>query len=959
MPESGVKVMPYGSAEAKRGTGNERRWAVRSTLMRIKNPEKITYNMYEPGIRDHPKCSHLDPKNPPASPFDCTTDGPKSGVYGLFKECSVCTPQYFPASLGATDIQAEEHISSIVKSIKADLAFLRDALSKHADFIVSRWKKKSREKRFTLLATNTSLLDKKWAAVHLLDRVGVPDRKYFGERVIPKVRTIRSDGRYKVGVEFHTPESLADANRRDETLAKHWDSWFLPYLDAQTLSEDPSLFLSLLHHRTVNEPEKWIMFDNANVVLVEHFGIMSSIFNRQCVVMQGPDFGKLVEWNAEQAHRWEIVSPFLPTPTLDETQHSIRRIRLDDPEYLDVDLFYNIYQGAHAICEVARCNATRHPLVGFTKAHVLLTAQKTMMNLLGKCVKSLLAEADSLPILELHPNWTRMITSNFSRFEAKFAWSTDFAKPYSQPPIFNPREVAELITSRHRATIDELELLQTDPQHVQSLSKEISACLFFESWRHEDIMPWIIDYLFFETMYRESCWRQLVAESDLMIRYLDIFEKYPSPASKQEYDQAVFIVYDLCIETFACFEPQVQTGLVIQRGFERNFEFTGSAKFKSTNRTFASKDGFPDDLLYWSTSSLGYDEDRPFTMDPSFNFAIIDHLCRTDPKEADRISQTMLDRLSDLSVVSEMIACIRSDTTRNRSVLGGVAKTFKASSTSPDDWVKKINAGRGKAAGNTLGPELQQLLLRCAWPRGKKDMQWLQDANASRACLTKLWTHLKIMWREDLKKAGVSERLIEEDMKLLCATTTQRYKDELEAEKQSIRRELLSQKVASRHDDQPEIQTVWGKENEPGAAFVMRPKTKTALADPDRSDAIVPAAATVVEKLALPPVNFVKHDNLAVFHHMYPKSGAEAQRSFSWQHFLGAMVDAGFTIVQSQGSAVTLRRDSDEDDCGVNTIVLHRPHPTPTVNPVMLRRMAKRFEKWFGWHREMFVERLK
>jgi hypothetical protein len=34
------------------------------------------------------------------------------------------------------------------------------------------------------------------------------------------------------------------------------DTWFLPYLDAEILSEDPLLLLALLHHRTINEPEK-------------------------------------------------------------------------------------------------------------------------------------------------------------------------------------------------------------------------------------------------------------------------------------------------------------------------------------------------------------------------------------------------------------------------------------------------------------------------------------------------------------------------------------------------------------------------------------------------------------------------------------------------------------------------------------------------------------------------------
>jgi hypothetical protein len=157
------------------------------------------------------------------------------------------------------------------------------------------------------------------------------------------------------------------------------------------------------------------------------------------------------------------------------------------------------------------------------------------------------------------------------------------------------------------------------------------------------------------------------------------------------------------------FEPQVQAGLLIQREFERNFEFEGNASLESTNRTFSQIDCFPDDLLYWSISTLGYDENRPFTMDPSFNFAIIDYLCRNDPKEAARISQTMLDRLSDMSILSEGRSSFRQDITRNPLIDAQVAKVFSTNTTSPQDWIKKINAGHGKVLGDLLGPQLQQL----------------------------------------------------------------------------------------------------------------------------------------------------------------------------------------------------------------------------------------------------------
>jgi hypothetical protein len=904
-----IKMVQSSSAESKED--DSRVWAVRSTLMRIKRPDKVMPHSYQPALVEMKwvedlEGEYLDRKKPPASPFNCTNPGPYTGS----DECAICLPQFFPAAIGVNDKQAQVIITEIVDSIKADLTFLRATLTKHADFLVSRWKKKSQGKRFSFLTEHTELFNKKWAAVHLLERVGAgdEDRKYTGERNHRKVRTRRTaDGRLAICLESHTQESLANTEIRDKTLVSHHDSWFLPYLDAETLSEDPTLFLSLLHHRTSNEPEKWLMFDNSNIVLAEHFSIIPNVFNPNCVVAQGPDYGKLVKWNADQAHRWEII--------------------------------------------------------GFTKAHHLFTAHKKMLSLLGNCVKGLLAEVKVPTALETHLKWDGMIGADFFRFKTDFPWSTDFVKPFSEPPRFDAREVAELIASRHRVVLDELELLQTDPQYVQILSKEICACRFFETWRVEDMMPWLVDCLFFETMHRESYWRQLVAESELMIRCLDVFEQEPSKEAKQDLEHAIFIVNDLCIETFAIFEPQVHAGLVVQRGFERNFEFRGSAKIKSTNRTFTQKDWFTDDLLYWSMSTLGFDKERPFTMDPAFNFAIIDHLCRTDRREADRISQTMLDKLSDMSILSEIITSVCSETTRDRAAFTQVGKVFRTHTISPADWIKKINAGHCPALGDTLGPDMQQLYQRFPWPRGKKDLRWLDEANAARACLTKLWEHFKELWVKKLVQAKVSQRLIDEDIRVLSAASNPRHQEELSREKQDILELVFQSAEAAKSDSQVEVQTIWGKENDLPAALPTRsnprftvPSDSTFATDASQNQIVL--YVPPVKIAALPLIQYVKLDSLVVFHHMFPIRGAESQRSFSWQDFLGAMVDAGFSILQSQGSAVTLKLDH-YTGSGVKTIVLHRPHPSPTVNPVMLRRIAKRMGKWFGWHREMFVEKSK
>jgi len=105
--------------------------------------------------------------------------------------------------------------------------------------------------------------------------------------------------------------------------------------------------------------------------------------------------------------------------------------------------------------EQAHCRET----FGFTKAQVLLTTQKTIMNLLTKCVKGLLAAATAIAKLRMHLGWDYTFASNFSRFGTSFPWSTDFAKPFSKSPRFDARKISELVTIHRRVVLDALDLL--------------------------------------------------------------------------------------------------------------------------------------------------------------------------------------------------------------------------------------------------------------------------------------------------------------------------------------------------------------------------------------------------------------------------------------------------------------------------------------------------------------------
>jgi hypothetical protein len=126
-----------------------RMWKVRDTLYRSKITEKVINFKYE-GSETPPLGTVIDDKNPPSNPFNCKD-----------KKCSECFSQFFPATTTINNPVAQQTMSTLTDTMQENIAFLRDTLAIHADFIVTRWRKKSRDKRLTFLEEHSSLYPKK------------------------------------------------------------------------------------------------------------------------------------------------------------------------------------------------------------------------------------------------------------------------------------------------------------------------------------------------------------------------------------------------------------------------------------------------------------------------------------------------------------------------------------------------------------------------------------------------------------------------------------------------------------------------------------------------------------------------------------------------------------------------------------------------------------------------------
>ncbi|KAK3629155.1 hypothetical protein LTR56_017823 [Elasticomyces elasticus] len=98
----------------------------------------------------------------------------------------------------------------------------------------------------------------------------------------------------------------------------------------------------------------------------------------------------------------------------------------------------------------------------------------------------------------------------------------------------------------------------------------------------------------------------------------------------------------------------------------------------------------------------------------------------------------------------------------------------------------------------------------------------------------------------------------------------------------------------------------------------------------------------------------VKLDSKIIFDRMF--TATTGLGDINWTAFVAAMIDAGCSVIPNGGSLFTFSIAKDDSKA---SIVMHRPHPDPTIDPVMLKTFGKRLRGRFEWDADTFVEREK
>ncbi|KXT18064.1 hypothetical protein AC579_4539 [Pseudocercospora musae] len=173
-------------------------------------------------------------------------------------------------------LAATQNILIDMEELRFGLAMQLDT---HGDLILSRWTKKSRDKRAAILSEASPTIFGSW-----------PRKKGHSEE---------QDG------DCCSRAKAVAIWRRDHYVSWHQARW----LNIGDFMDDRNKLLSVLHVRTAHSPNDWAMFDTRESEMSWWTGIRPIWFNEQCVNFCGCGcgYGSLNEYKIERTHTWAHV----------------------------------------------------------------------------------------------------------------------------------------------------------------------------------------------------------------------------------------------------------------------------------------------------------------------------------------------------------------------------------------------------------------------------------------------------------------------------------------------------------------------------------------------------------------------------------------------------------------------------------------------------------------------------
>ncbi|WKT54251.1 hypothetical protein QSH57_004835 [Fusarium oxysporum f. sp. vasinfectum] len=678
----------------------------------------------------------------------------------------------------------------------------------------------------------------------------------------------------------------------------------LPWLNVQVMKTNPAVLFALLHYRTAYSPQHWAAFDSRQLTLGWAAGFFDVDFSAKCVVMYGDQYGSLVDWEEKAAHRADTL--------------------------------------------------------GFPRAMLVLEAQAYLMEVLCSIVGRILDGVDPSQPPRVD-KWRELVSHDaFRQTGVVEFWSPYTNQAFSKPPEFDSNYLLTLAKTRLDETRDHLWYLQCDAAYMRRHLKTMFATEIFKKASESHRAVLLAQRIRTEIL-NHHWWRWIEMECKHVDterkRFRDnVYSGTPLPI---RYDKALGALELLLVNQVIYRASRLEELLPFVPGLQKHWSLEPEANLPNTigflkrEASVNTQEALTEDPLDWCLVQLQAKPDDQRAFDHAMLFAMLQDHLSSNPSEKKRLDEIIYQTLSDLSTCHEMLLAVRFHRPQN------AARTLQEVSTTEDRefWKPRRSESYKEDLGllQGIGTSLIRDFYLAKPPTGPRNADWLARSRVLRTALEKFWESIRGTVREEFRSSAYSPAEVDSLLEVVSANLSAEY---LQQEQQA-EAEILT---AIRRVEEPQAVAGFFYEAEPrpvpSTIVTRREKAKTrggqGTSAGDTIELGDKAASAHGEPTELTKGTAIEvtRQSLGVFQLMFPNRD-DVVKDVLWDRFVHAMIDAGFTARNNSGSAVAFKQLSGEG----GRIVFHKPHPVDKIDPVLLRIMGKRMERWFGWRRELFVLR--
>ncbi|KAM0717605.1 hypothetical protein Q7P37_007457 [Cladosporium fusiforme] len=695
-----------------------------------------------------------------------------------------------------------------------------------------------------------------------------------------------------------------------------WDqpmNGLVKWIKLDAFSQDRMKLLSLLHVRTEYEPQLWAPFDTRSSY--GYFSVLNGMlyFNEKSVIMHGKHYGNLVPFDVNSAYGWATM--------------------------------------------------------GFPRAILTFAAQLEISKLLKNMVDLLTVDANASG----NTKWMSMVMEGLHSVNDEALWSTYHDQEFAPPARFDPDIFLEKARDHLSILVDEIELMQTDPEYMRQYILHTKATCYFESNKSPDEKWEVIARIIMVVCTGHICrWQRVVVECENLKTTLAksgmVVEK--GACLTKDADAAMRCFGDV-LSSWLIWASEVETYcLKALPNMQESFATLDKSEKKRPGAEYwdPKKDLDPsnqnDRVLYFAAAMQdAVIEDRHCGLSSlvrMFKGELV-NITYGKAVESWLSGMALLDELYGLWYWRQMTDY---HDPLNESAIKAEVLLRDMLPSSFRLLSKEHAYSMFSTAGDLECGQLMRAFCETQPPKGTKDLLWLTKMTEARKRLTEIWDAIRAIFNDRQLTIERAELFRAAVIAQMSFDKSPEYLARVEAERQRIEGHDRVMKATKneKHQSSQFVQQAWdSRMNEDiTTRRTLTKKTnaarsntrieddleRPALRNTFSTDAGHPSSGS-----ALMPQIAVKQDTLSVISKMYP-TGADGTSSIRWSQLLQALTDAGLTVTQGAGSAVSF---ANEQGC----ISIHKPHPEPIIDAVSLRGLGRRFGKWFGWNIETFVLRKK